>query len=191
MRTLSIVGLLFLVTVACSSLNREGPNVTCADLQGGAINACQQGIIASCRDGKKVTYQVCTNDVGDTTAEQLCSASWQTKGAYKCEHSGASDAGGTAPTDTGVTTPPDSGGPACSKARAGCGGGGPTCCSGLTCLGVSCCYMASVSGCAGDSDCCPTYHLSCLKGRCCVASGFECSKSTDCCSGSCSGGFCP
>jgi hypothetical protein len=66
---------------SCSSLNREGPLVTCANLQGGTINACQGGIIASCRDGKTVTYEVCTD--GDKP-DQICSQTWQTEGAYQC-----------------------------------------------------------------------------------------------------------
>jgi hypothetical protein len=80
-----------LSAAACfSRLNREGPNVTCADLQNGLINACSEGIIASCADGTHVTYEVCDD-------KDACGASWQTRGAYSCTdllHGGASGSGG-------------------------------------------------------------------------------------------------
>jgi hypothetical protein len=59
-----VEGAAFVFTLAlasCSSLNREGPLVTCADLQDGKTNACKEGIIASCKDGSTVTYEVCTS----------------------------------------------------------------------------------------------------------------------------------
>lgn len=74
---------------SCSSLNREGPPVTCADLNGGAVNACQQGIIASCKDGKTVTYQVCTDG---TNPDQVCGDTWQVKGRYQCTQSSTGNA---------------------------------------------------------------------------------------------------
>jgi hypothetical protein len=69
---------------ACSSLNREGPLVSCTELDAGAINACDDGIIASCSDGKNVTYRVCTEDVNGTSAKDLCGEAWQQAGMYRC-----------------------------------------------------------------------------------------------------------
>lgn len=80
-----LLGVALLCVPCCSEFNREGPLVTCEDLKGGAINACKDGIIASCLDGKEVTYEVCTDDVGETAAEDLCDASWQSTDAYQCE----------------------------------------------------------------------------------------------------------
>lgn len=65
----------------CSSLNRSGPETSCGDLGNGAINACKEGIIASCADGKTVSYEVCTGGDGDET----CEAEWQVPGAFACE----------------------------------------------------------------------------------------------------------
>jgi len=64
-----------LALTSCSVLNREGPAVTCDDLHYGAINACQDGIIASCLYGK-VTYTLCDADA--------CDESFQVPGAYRC-----------------------------------------------------------------------------------------------------------
>lgn len=64
-----------LLLTGCSVLNREGPAVTCDDLHYGAINACQDGIIASCLHGK-VTYTLCDSDA--------CDESFQVPGAYRC-----------------------------------------------------------------------------------------------------------
>ena len=64
----------------CSALNREGPNVSCNELQAGAINACKDGIIASCKSGTTVAYEVCTGSDG----EKACEATWQKKTAYTC-----------------------------------------------------------------------------------------------------------
>lgn len=87
-------GIVLLATTAsgilsCSNLNREGPLVTCADLQNGQINACKEGIIASCSDGQEVTYQVCTDDFDatETAAEDICEAKWQVPGAFQCKPS--------------------------------------------------------------------------------------------------------
>jgi hypothetical protein len=86
--------------------NREGPNVTCADLKDGRINACEDGIIASCKDGQTVTHEVCTESDGATSAEEICEASWQKHGAYVCEESstavrGGGGSGGAPPVGTG------------------------------------------------------------------------------------------
>lgn len=82
----------FVVATACSVLNRQGPDVTCAQLDNGAQNACEEGIIATCTDGA-VHYDVCDD-------EKACAASWQMEGAYRCSL-------GDLPFDP-VTTPPGS-----------------------------------------------------------------------------------
>ncbi len=74
------LALLIVLPSACSVLNREGPDVTCADLRAGEINACEDGIIAACDDGSHVSYRVC--DSKDT-----CGESWQVDGLYRCEES--------------------------------------------------------------------------------------------------------
>ena len=71
---------LVVAMAACSLGNREGPNVTCADLQCGKINACQDSIIAQCVDGVTVKYHVCIPDKPD-----VCSADWQVPGQFKCD----------------------------------------------------------------------------------------------------------
>ena len=65
-----------LVLVACSLLNREGPDVSCTDLRNGAENACSDGIVATCTNGT-VRYKVCDE-------KSACSASWQTPGRFRC-----------------------------------------------------------------------------------------------------------
>lgn len=72
----------FLLAAACSMFNREGPDVTCDDLQQGAINACAEGIIGTCKDGA-VEYRVCADD-GETAAADICEAAWQVADAYRC-----------------------------------------------------------------------------------------------------------
>lgn len=72
--------LLFLaVTSGCSLANREGPEVTCADLMNGKVNDCADGIIATCANNE-VTWTVCSS-------ESTCESQWQTKGAYRCTQS--------------------------------------------------------------------------------------------------------
>ena len=70
------LGVVFLL-VGCSMFNREGPNVTCTDLDNGAQNACSNGIIATCTVGK-VTYEVCD-------LQTTCEQTWQTQGQYRCD----------------------------------------------------------------------------------------------------------
>jgi hypothetical protein len=79
-------GLLVLAAVCggCSIFNREGPDVSCGDLGNGASNACENGIIASCADGQQITYEVCTNEIDGVAAMDLCGASWQASGAFRC-----------------------------------------------------------------------------------------------------------
>ncbi len=69
-----------LVAGGCSVLNREGPDVNCEDLRNGAVNACADGIIASCDDGSNMTYRLCDD-------EDACGESWQVDGLYRCEES--------------------------------------------------------------------------------------------------------
>lgn len=73
------VATLFATGPACSLQNREGPDVTCADLECGRINACQDGIIAQCLDGVTVRYHVC-----NSTDNDLCDESWQIDGQFRC-----------------------------------------------------------------------------------------------------------
>ena len=63
----------------CSLQNQDGPDVTCADLECGRVNACRDGIIAQCLDGQNVRYVVCDDD-----DDALCDERWQTPGAYRC-----------------------------------------------------------------------------------------------------------
>jgi len=79
----------FLVVVAaCSLQNREGPDVTCADLNDGAFNACEQGIIATCSGGA-VMWRVCEDD------PDVCDAPWQVTGDYSCEPPFVEGSGGS------------------------------------------------------------------------------------------------
>jgi hypothetical protein len=64
----------------CSLSNQEGPLVTCEDLECGRLNACKDGIIASCLDGKTVKYFVCYPNGLD-----ICEEEWQIEGQYRCE----------------------------------------------------------------------------------------------------------
>ena len=68
-----------LISGACSLENKEGPDVTCADLECGRINACQEGIIAQCMDGNTVVFHVCT-----PSADNICEEDWQLPGQYRC-----------------------------------------------------------------------------------------------------------
>jgi len=71
----SAIAILLFVS-ACSLANREGPSVTCGSLGDGAKNACQEGIIATCRSST-VNYQACDD-------QSSCSATWQLAGRYRC-----------------------------------------------------------------------------------------------------------
>ena len=62
---------------ACSLQNQVGPNVTCADLMCGQVNACEDGIIAQCVDGHTVKYRVCGSN-------NICGETWQVTGQYRC-----------------------------------------------------------------------------------------------------------
>jgi hypothetical protein len=112
------IALWLLLSASCSLQNRDGPNVTCTDLQGGKVNACKDGIIATCSNGA-MAFHVC----GDSNA---CDASWQTNAQFRCAETdpipgsgSGTDAGATdtgqADSGTGAdtaTAPVDSGGDA-------------------------------------------------------------------------------
>ncbi len=95
---------------ACSLDNQEGPLVTCEDLQCGRVNACQDGIIAQCADGRNVRYHVCGT-------EDVCSETWQLPGQYRCEVE-ITDCEGCRPERSGCDDIPQGGG--------GAGGSGAT-----------------------------------------------------------------
>jgi hypothetical protein len=105
------------VVTGCSLLNREGPTDTCATLQNGAVNACKDGILATCMSGA-VHYTVC-DDKG------ACDQSWQTTGAYRCSQGEPSPGKGA------------DGGPGMD--------GGPVGVDGGACTAQSTCVIASGS----------------------------------------------
>lgn len=95
--------LLLVLVTACSLANREGPDATCADLDSGAVNACQEGIIATCKSAT-MRYEVCSD-------KEACSAAWQEPGRYRCNEAdnlpipvmstGGSSSGGSGSNKTG------------------------------------------------------------------------------------------
>lgn len=103
-------------TTGCSALNRVGPDVTCEDLNHGASNACQEGIIASCVGGA-VAYEVCTESESDSSDDEICEQPWQRSGAYRCKkeedpyyddgsgygYPGSGDSSGSGATGSGAT----------------------------------------------------------------------------------------
>lgn len=97
---------------ACSPGNREGPDVTCADLECGRINACADGIIAQCADGVTVRFHACN-------LEDTCSEAWQVDGAYRCE-SAQTDCEGCRPERSGCEAGDGTGG--AGGAEGGLGG---------------------------------------------------------------------
>lgn len=132
-----------MLTMACSLLNREGPNVTCTDLDNGAQNACSNGIIATCSAGK-MTYQVCDLD---TTCEQT----WQTQGQYRCDQNSPvpnlTGSGGTGSQATG-TGGTSGGASACGFTFA------TTSCA--SCVETNCCVLAITCSQAADCASCIT-----------------------------------
>ena len=80
--TVVAIGCALTTSPSCSSKNREGPDVTCADLSDGTWNACHDGIIAMCMGGGTVRYVVCDD-------KDVCEESWQYPGAYVCEQGDA------------------------------------------------------------------------------------------------------
>jgi hypothetical protein len=116
---------------ACSRRNQEGPDVTCEDLECGRINACQDGIIAQCADGKNVRWHACPGD------RYVCDATWQIPGEFRCDAS-ATDCEGCRPEkdegcaddgsggDGGGGSPADGGGGSGASGGDPSGGGGGT-----------------------------------------------------------------
>ena len=188
-----------LLVVACSAFNREGPIVTCAALDGGAINACKDGIIASCADGKKITYQVCTGDEGADT----CESKWQTKGAFTCEQPRANAEGPTGASSGGTSCLPAGNSRCASCLQSQCHTAYTACaldttcattCKGpqsaefLTCLkqcqaGDFASCPASSTGGSPTSNACPSGAHRCGDGVCVVA-GKTCDGRNDCGDGS-------
>ena len=98
----AFVALSILTSISsCSSLNREGPFVTCSDLDGGTTNACRDGIIASCINGATVTYEVC---IEGEAPEDICEQSWQMPGHYRCENESARSSGSASASSGGTTS---------------------------------------------------------------------------------------
>lgn len=166
-----LVVLLGLTTAAsCSLANREGPDVTCGQLQNGAVNACKAGILGSCVGGS-VTYKVCDDG-------SACEASWQKQGQYRC-----------AETDP----PPGVATTACSSSNQ-CSGATPQCYA----AGGFCVQCNSDANCPASTPRCDTTHTcvgttpvvcgfaykrttcsSCIQKSCCAASQ-TCAAATDC-----------
>ena len=132
--------LLALMLSACSLQNREGPNVTCADLEDGAINACSEGIIATCEKGS-MTWQACESD-------DVCDEAWQTPNKYRCNSTDAAPSLEADPSNTGTggVRLTGSGGSSTGGESPGgnSSGGGPS-------------TAGSSTGSGGESDCtvCP------------------------------------
>lgn len=131
-----------LLGLACSSLNRSGPDVTCADLQNGAANACAEGIIATC-SASRVDWRVC----GDKTA---CEADWQTGGRYRCAETdplpvliAGSSAGGSGGSSGFSGSPVTGGNPGIGVAVAVCG----TCPTGYERVANACNSACGDCGC--------------------------------------------
>ncbi len=145
------------VLTACSLLNREGPDVTCADLKNGAQNACADGIVATCASGA-VRFEVCS-------AKSACDASWQTPGRFRCEQgSGAaissSDGGGASVpvADAAVNPGPDasSGGGCEACIQSKCSGALSSCQADIGCPTCACgqlyqCLLACSDKACGDA----------------------------------------
>lgn len=99
---LSLVILLAAIPT-CSYSNHEGPDVTCEQLECGRLNACKDGIIASCLDGQTVKYFVCYENALD-----ICGEDWQTPGQYRCEENNP-DCTSCSPTAPGCGAGSDAG----------------------------------------------------------------------------------
>lgn len=114
---LSLVTLL-IAAPTCSIGNHEGPDVSCEDLQCGKINACRDGIIASCADGKTVKFHVCLD-----TAQDICDEEWQVGGQFKCDEFMA-ECEGCRPERAGCPTGSDAGALDSGGGSGGTGGNG-------------------------------------------------------------------
>lgn len=133
-KALLVVLVAFVTFASCSMFNREGPDVSCADLEDGRINACADGIIATCVN-RRVVYEVCTEGVGGVEPDELCDANWQERGAYRCARS-AGVTGGAAGS-AGATGSGGRGGASGSGGTGGTGTGGTGASGGSAVLSVS------------------------------------------------------
>ncbi|NUP10841.1 MAG: hypothetical protein HOW73_32760 [Polyangiaceae bacterium] len=118
--TIAVLGCAAMWAVqACSLQNQEGPLITCADLDCGRINACEEGIIAQCVNGHTVKYRVCS-------ATDVCTADWQIKGQYRCAQEDTDCQGCRPERELGCDDPlfDDDGAGGSGGAAAGGGGGG-------------------------------------------------------------------
>lgn len=176
---LSTVAVLFLVA-ACSLINREGPDVSCADLQNGATNACADGIIATCTGGS-VTYKVCEQ-------RSACSAPWQTSGRYRCTETEpppnlvASVPGEDGSNGSGSDSPSDGGGANVSDASStpavDASDSGPVTCE--ACVQSKC--STQLASCLGNGNCNAVYQclLACTDKTCgnnCIDTALKASDS--------------
>jgi hypothetical protein len=116
-RGLALLSALFIGVAGghCSLTNQEGPDATCALLECGRINACRDGIIAQCADGKTVEYRVCGT-------EDVCGEEWQVTGQYRCS-SDATDCEGCRPERDGCDDPELGGGAATGGSSGSATGG--------------------------------------------------------------------
>ena len=87
----------FSLAAHCSLSNQEGPPADCALLECGRINACADGIIAQCADGKTLEYRVCSTD-------DVCTLEWQVTGQFRCSQE-ATDCEGCRPEREGCDDP--------------------------------------------------------------------------------------
>lgn len=143
------------------------PDVQCADLYDGKVNACANGIIARCSSGT-VSYEGC----GD---KGICEQSWQVSGAWRCDERSPAECGqilcGRVCTDT-------------SSDPANCGACGHACGVNVACVQGKCeatiCEDGVKNADETDVDC---------GGPTCPKCGDSrtCSSSADCASGVCSG----
>jgi len=159
MRSRGLFGILFtaaLLAGGCSFLNRQGPSSTCSDLQNGAINACQSGIIANCSNGK-MSYEVC-DDSG------ACGQSWQVPAHYRCNQDAepqgvGSSSGGSSGSSSGGGSGSSSGGANVPEVVLTCG----TCPQGYVLVADT--YDDSCKSCYPQSECALT-SLSVNSGAC-------------------------
>ena len=123
------------LVAACSLFNRAGPLTTCGELMNGEINACADGIIATCESGF-IYYHVCS-DSG------ACGQSWQRQGAYICSQ--------TDPPFTPVL--PENPGSVCTPGARQCSGTVPQICNAQGTAWTSqatCPYACSSGDCTGS-----------------------------------------
>lgn len=138
------------LALGCSSLNRSGPDVTCADLHDGSENACAEGIVASCTGGR-VEWKVCDD-------KSACDASWQTSGRYRCAQADPAPSlqaqpsgGGSGGSPNGTSGTPTSGTGGVATAGGGVSSGGASGGGCDACVSSRC--STQLSNCLGDAKC--------------------------------------